>query len=156
MPDAPVVTATPTPTTTPDATPTPGASPLETFPREGVDPQGVERDATAEALFLSQAGLGGEPILDDQGQTYASVIEKLEGVAPTGDYLLNVLYVGCAEAQADTTATPIDQMAQRIINETAEALNYAVADEVVERGYAPIIKMGLATLCGPQFSSLTP
>lgn len=152
MPGAPVV-----PTASPTMSPTPmpsGSATPAPFPSKGVDPQGVERDKNAEARFLGLIGYGGEPLLDEKGRTYVSVIEAAEGKPPAEDYLLNIVYAGCAEALADTAATPLDQMVQRIVNETAAELNYAVADEVMASGYAPVIRTGLTQLCGTKFASL--
>lgn len=152
MPGEPVI---PSPTPSATATPAPSGSPNAGFPRKGVDPQGVDRDSEAEQRFLGLVGYGGEPLLDAQGRTYTSVIEATEGTLPSEDYLLNIVYAGCAEALADTAATPIDQMVQQIVNQTAATLDYAVADDVVENGYAPVIRTGLAELCGTKFASLT-
>lgn len=152
MPGEPVI---PSPTPSATATPAPSGSPNAGFPRKGVDPQGVDRDSEAEQRFLGLVGYGGEPLLDAQGRTYTSVIEATEGTLPSEDYLLNIVYAGCAEALADTAATPVDQMVQQIVNQTATALDYAVADDVIANGYAPIIRTGLAELCGTKFASLT-
>lgn len=152
MPGEPVI---PSPTPSATATPAPSGSPNAGFPRKGVDPQGVDRDSEAEQRFLGLVGYGGEPLLDAQGRTYTSVIEATEGTLPSEDYLLNIVYAGCAEALADTAATPVDQMVQQIVNQTAAALDYAVADDVIANGYAPIIRTGLMELCGTKFASLT-
>lgn len=152
LPSSPMV-STPTGTATP--TPEPSGSPTAlAFPRSGVDPHGLERNAEAEARFLGLVGYGGESLLDAQGRTYVSVIEEAEGLAPSEDYLLNIVYAGCAEAMADTAATPPDQMEQQIINQTAAELGYATAEEVVDAGYAPVIRTGLLELCGTKFASL--
>ncbi len=141
-----------TPAATPE--PSPSSTTASAFPRSGVDPQGMEREVGAEERFLNLVGFGGESLLDEQGRTYASVIEMAEGIAPSADYLLNIVYAGCAEALADTVATPNEQMVQQIVNETAAALDYAVADEVVASGYQPVIRIGLQELCGAKFASL--
>lgn len=145
MPEGPTggpATATPTPEPTATAAP---------FPMEGVNAQGKTRDAAAEAALLNFVGLGPNAVLDADGKTPALIVEEAEEFKPTSDFFINIVYAGCASATADSTATPPAELLQRVVNETAEALGHASGDDVMVKGYAPVIATGVALLCPDRF-----
>lgn len=150
MPEGPTG-GTPAPTAT--ATPDPSAT-ASPFPLEGVNSQGIERDQAAEAKFLSFVGFGSDVVLDADGKTPAIIIGEFEDFEPTADYLTNIVYAGCASALADA-ATPPAEMLQRVINETAEKLGHATADDVMVKGYSVVIANGVSLLCAERFPAVS-